>query len=675
MALPIVAVGVLVKSLSANGTTTLSVTPTQVGNCWVLTSVIASATIHISSISGGGATWQGPLCGPFAGTGTQQLEMWVGTITATGISTITITPSASTASILESFNVQEFTAGGGTDIVWGLDGNSQLVQGHQSNTANTVVQFPTLNPGGVNRLYYGYAQTAGTASTTMQLSAFNYTGQLSTAGQLAVYEVNNAILQAPGGTQGTSATSATGGMLITATGPTTAITALGPQTVASGTGTTTLPSLVYLGVPYGLNIGDMFMVTTHVNSATVHIATATAPGITFTHVGSGVSGAHSVDIWLGVVTNVQAMYNASSTVTFTGSAAITATVNTYTGQAFTAGGMGTTWAVDGSLATSNNTTSSTTIAYPSLTPTGSEELYFGYGISGSALTTGGTADYRVAADGVSNAVIYDLGVSGTQTPTSTQTSSAASFGIGCLISATPPAGGSIQQLGTVPLPPFNTTATTTAVNSPAAVGNLLVVFGDVHSSTIHFTTLSGGGVTTWTSIVGPFVGTSGVVSSNLWMGVVTTAGAATITAAASGSLSGLATELSVQEFTLHSPAAIWSVDTTGTLSNAASTTVSFPSLTPANSGEIYVGYARATGSLATTVPANYMGCFNYFGSIATSQIIYTSQLGAGAQAPTLTQGTSVTSWTIGALIKGIVPGGNQKLRVTNFGAIQRAFTY
>lgn len=675
MALPIVGVGVLKKSLSANGTTTLSVTPTQIGNCWVLTSIIASATIHISSISGGGATWQGPLCGPWAGTGTQQLEMWIGTITSTSTSTITITPTASTASILSSFNVQEFTAGGGTDIVWGVDGNTQLFQGHQTNTANTVVQFPTLNPGGVNRLYYGYAQTAGTANTTVQLSAFNYIDQLSTAGQITLYSVNCPILQAPGGTQTTSATSATGGMLITATGPTTAITALGPQTLASATGQTTLSSILYSGVPYGLNIGDMLMVTTHVNSATVHIATATAPGITFSHVGSGVSGAHSVDIWLGVVTNVQAVYNASGTVTFTGSAAITATVNTYTGQAFTAGGLGTTWAVDGSLATSNNTVSSTTIAYPSLTPASSGELYFGYGISGSALTTGGTLDYRVTADGVANAVIYDLGVSGTQAPTSTQTSSAASFGIGCLISATPPAGGSIQQLGTPPLPPFNTTATTTAVNSPATVGNLLVVFGDVHSSTIHFTTLSGGGVTTWTSIVGPFVGTSGVVSSNMWMGVVTTAGAATIVASASGSLSGLATELSVQEFTLHNPAAIWAVDTTGTLSNAASTTVSFPSLTPANSGEIYVGYVRATGSLATTVPTNYMGCFNYFGSTATSQIIYTSQLGAGAQAPTMTQGTSATSWTIGALISGKVPGGNSRIRMVSYGAIQRASTY
>lgn len=423
------------------------------------------------------------------------------------------------------------------------------------------------------------------------------------------------------------------------------ISASGAIFTASGTGTASL------GVSSFPRIGDMLMVTTHIASATVHIASLSAPGVTtWTHVGGAVSGTHSVDVWLGPVTNE----NAISSITFTGSAAITATVNSYTGQIFTAGGQGTSWSVDGSLATLNNAASSTTITYPTLTPAGSAELYFGYGIATGtpALTTGATAGYTVAVDGANNAVMYNPGVSAVQSPTTLQTSSAASFSLGCLIVATPPAAGTVQQVGS--LKTNSGTAISTLAVTPVTVGNLLVVAGGVKSATIHYTTLSGGGVTTWTHLVGPFVGTSGTWSQDMWMGVVTTAGSSTITFSASGALTGLTTGMEAQEFTVNNSAVTWALDTTGTSSNTASTTLTFPSMTPALSGEIYMGMCASAGGVnANTQPANYTSIQVPLNFTAQSGL-YNPQLGTGAQSPTMTQ-TSGLSWAVGVLIQGTLP--------------------
>lgn len=445
-------------------------------------------------------------------------------------------------------------------------------------------------------------------------------------------------------------------------------------TTSSTGGTAALPGFVG-------SIGDIVLITTHIASATVHIASIATSrgltpgtpqtGVTITHLGGGVSGAHSVDLWMGVVTNATSA--TSIQYNFTGSASIASTVNSYTIQTFTAGGQGTTWAVDAALATSSNS-ASTTITYPSLTASGSGELYFGYGISGSALTTGQTAGYTVVTDPTpANAIIWNTSVSGVQSPTSTQTSSAISLGIGCIISATPAPVTAIQAASGA----FTTssgTAVNTIATSPLLVGNLLVVYGDVHSTTIHFTTLSGGGVTTWTPIVGPFVGTSGGYSTNMWMGVVTATGAGTVTAASSGSISGLATGLAVAEFTLHTSGAIWALDTTGTQSNTASATITFPSLTPLASGELYVGMATSNAGI-TGLDGLSAGVTSSFGwNFTANGAMFNPQLSSGAYAPTLAQ-TSGTSWTIGAIISGKLPSGDRRVRQTPLVPRLRSINY
>lgn len=443
------------------------------------------------------------------------------------------------------------------------------------------------------------------------------------------------------------------------------ITVVGVPAITTGTGVTSI--LAAAG-----SIGDAILVSTHINSATVHIASCSANGaVTFTHLGGAVSGAHSFDLWLGVTTG-----NSESVagISFTGSASIASTVNTYSVLQLTAGGQGTTWAVDGALGSSNNTSSSTTITYPSLTAAGSNEVYYGYALAGAAnaITTGAAAGYTVKLDSISNAIIYNASVSGVQAPTSLQTSSTTSYGLGVLVTATAAPVGSIQQAGDSFMSVNSGTAVSTLALTTYGIGNLLLVGTTVNSATIHFSSLSGGGVTTWQHLAGPFVGTSGTRSADMWMGVVTATGSQTITGTGSGALTGLGTALLAQELTMNAPA-VWAVDgSVATLSNSSSVTMTFPTLTPSHSGEIYFGVgaiATATTEFAgPTSPAGYTGSITGQGTM-----IWNAQA-TGAQSPTMTLSPAELTWTSGILISGTLVTGSPRLRILTQ-AVNRASTF
>ena len=81
------------------------------------------------------------------------------------------------------------------------------------------------------------------------------------------------------------------------------------------------------------------------------------------------------EIWTGKVTST-----GSSTITFTWSGTVTGHYEEYGVQEFSAGlGANTAWALDKSGTV--NGASSTTVPFPSLTPSGPGELYFGYTVS------------------------------------------------------------------------------------------------------------------------------------------------------------------------------------------------------------------------------------------------------------------------------------------------------
>jgi hypothetical protein len=173
--------------------------------------------------------------------------------------------------------------------------------------------------------------------------------------------------------------------------------------------------------------------------------------------------------------------------------------------------------------------------------------------------------------------------------------------------------------------------------SPVNLGDLmtLAIFASKGNT---ITSVSGGGVTTWSRIIG-------ANSEELWRGVVTTTGASTITVTVS-TPSGPTIELAAQEWTTGSATGSWVIDTSGTISNASSTTVTYPSLTPQSTKDLYVGYAIGN----STMSAGSTSGFTYLtGASASNQGVYNTTTSTTSQ-PTATQSSAGTSIAVAALI-------------------------
>lgn len=162
------AVGSTVIPTRAVGLVSASVTPANVGDCWILATQIASTTISVASVSGGGVTTWTRLVGPFVALG-GNIDLWLGKITALGASTITIsgTNVTTTNNILM---VQEFTNGSGAGTTWAKDGTQSGTI--TNSTASATGIFPTLTASAAGDMYVGYSQVSGSANLTGQTSGY-----------------------------------------------------------------------------------------------------------------------------------------------------------------------------------------------------------------------------------------------------------------------------------------------------------------------------------------------------------------------------------------------------------------------------------------------------------------------------------------------------------------------
>ena len=192
-------------------------------------------------------------------------------------------------------------------------------------------------------------------------------------------------------------------------------------------------------------------------------------------------------------------------------------------------------------------------------------------------------------------------------------------------------------------------STTTLSDSPANIGDLMVLTTQIPTSSVTVSGISGGGVSTWTKVVANN-GNGTVNRVEMWMGKVSTTGAGTITVTYSAG-TGNNNEITATEFTASGVSAntAWGVDSSGTqLNSTASTTITYPSLTSAGASELYVGYAQsqtANGSAGSTSGFSYL--------VTTTQknvIAYTFPTAAGTvYQPTASQ-TSGESNTVAAII-------------------------
>lgn len=217
----------------------------------------------------------------------------------------------------------------------------------------------------------------------------------------------------------------------------------------------------------------------------------------------------------------------------------------------------------------------------------------------------------------------------------------------------------ISGVGTLTSGGFASAKATQAVTT-VTLGGLLVlgVWNSTSSGTPTVSAVSGGGVTTWTQVLTStqFTTPPATQRGAVWMGQITTTGAGTVTITSStGSFPGT-NGLYLQEFTCVgvTPSTVWAVDgtQTGTKANTtASTSITFPTLTPGGQFRAYIGpgYAGGTGSITggtagytVQVDSTNHNPFIYNGNVFT------------AQSPVSIQ-TSSTSEAMGILVTATNP--------------------
>ena len=187
-------------------------------------------------------------------------------------------------------------------------------------------------------------------------------------------------------------------------------TPVGSFASSKGTATTTLAVTPQ-------TVGDVLVVYAEVDATGHTVSSVTGGGVSTWAQGAQFSGANGTDeeIWFGTVATAGA-----SIITFTWSSSISSDSAEYGAQEFSAGlGASTVWALDGSGGT--NGISSTTVPLPSLTPSTSDELYFGYGEVANTAAAGSTSGFTFTVSN-GNIVAYDPGVSGPVTPEATRVS-------------------------------------------------------------------------------------------------------------------------------------------------------------------------------------------------------------------------------------------------------------
>ena len=141
---------------------------------------------------------------------------------------------------------------------------------------------------------------------------------------------------------------------------------------------------------------------------------------------------HDIELWYGTVTTP-----GSADITFTWpSPGVSGLWTEYTDQEFSSGfGVRTIWSVDNGQAASVNGTLSTALPYPTLTPSLSGDLYYGFAGIPNNPVEGSTPGFTYSINGGLNVICYDTNVTSTVSPTASQSPAGLSEIVGALLRA------------------------------------------------------------------------------------------------------------------------------------------------------------------------------------------------------------------------------------------------
>lgn len=196
---------------AANGTglTTLSVTTFTPGDVILLTTAVGANTITATGVSGGNAINWTRVCAPVNdSTIVVNVDMWKGTVTAAGTANVTVTYSASVASLPCYYDAHGFTAGIGT-VTWSVDQASGA-----DHATSLTLAYPSLTPTGTNELYYGLAWSQQTSSVAGSTPGFTYARDA--IGRMACWNTSVSATVAPTASQTTTGPYISSAVLLTA---------------------------------------------------------------------------------------------------------------------------------------------------------------------------------------------------------------------------------------------------------------------------------------------------------------------------------------------------------------------------------------------------------------------------------------------------------------------------
>ena len=568
-----------VQEWDANATNTLTIDPSAIGNEIVLTTQIPTSGVTVTAISGGGVSnWTKAVVNNGNGT-VNRVEMWIGTVTATGSSTITVTYSAAPGS--EEVTATEFTAAGiNASTTWGLDST-----GAQINSASTVVTFPSLNSINSDELYFGYGQVEYPPSSAGSTPGFNY---IVTSTQHNIITYNSS---------------------------TNANTAYQPTANQSSSGESNVVSAILTAFVTSTAINN----STSVQQANFYVQAATGGSVAGILQAASSGTADILDLRNTNGVNVASVGD-SGVATFQSSAT-----------------SGTTFQVQntGGKNILGVNPSSDTVAL------------------GSSNSVAGDLSFYDASDTNSISLASPSAIAASYTLTLPSNTPTAGLCLGTSPSnanqliftscATQVSAGSITYVNE-----WNTSGSdvTSLSISPVNVGDLLIFYSHA-TNDVTVSSVSGGGVNTWTKVTSGSNGTNGG-EIEMWRGVVSTVGASSISVTYSASPG--TNEIVVEEFTMHSANSTWAIDNSGVNYNTTtSTTVDYPSLTPTNSSELYTGYGWAQYSMSAGTTTGY----TYVATTAGDELAYdTSVTGGTPTFPTATQSSSGYYIAIAADIAG-----------------------
>jgi RHS repeat-associated protein len=275
------AVGSL-KQTGGTGDTTLSVNPQHVGDALVLAVGVFSPGSTVSSVSGGGSTGWTKVSGTTADGG--DTELWLGTVSTTGSSTVTVTFSSSVSSKQTELDAQEYQSSIGSSATWALDvaGNAGTT------TSSTVVNLPPLTPTGSNELYVDYTPVDNLA-VAGSTSGFTY--DVTSSGSLFAYDPSVSASVSPTAGQTPAGSYVEAAALLTATGSSSSSVTDSTWDVVSGgsiplnvndattvSGTTTNTSYLYGDLLFG-GTAPVEQITTTSSGATVRYLVSNQTGV------------------------------------------------------------------------------------------------------------------------------------------------------------------------------------------------------------------------------------------------------------------------------------------------------------------------------------------------------------------------------------------------------------